>query len=90
MVDINKTTLSVEFPILENFDDYHDIDDRADSLTKMFGKKISGAEIGFCEDSQYWGIFYVGRKPNKAAIKQLMADADFKPMFKPMYDDDEE
>ena len=90
MTDIKKTTVraehTMEFPVLESFMDYHDIDYHADRLAKMFKRRIGSAEIGFCEDGRYWGIFYVGRKPSKAAIKQMMDDEN----FKPMYDDVEE
>ena len=85
MADICRTFVSTELPILDQFEDYHDIEFYADRLKKLFGHKIGCAEIGFCEDGQYWGIFYVGRKPNKAAIKQMMAEAK----FTPAYDDEE-
>lgn len=87
MVDIKKTTVravhthTMEFPVLESFADYHYIDDHADRLAKMLKRKIGRAEIGFCENGQYWGIFYVGRKPSKAVIKQMMDDENFKPMY---------
>ncbi len=85
MVEINRTTLSAELPIVNQFDDYHEIPFYARSLAKLFSRNIGCDEIGFCEGGLYWGIFYVGRKPNKAAIKQLLADAKYVPQW-----DDEE
>ncbi|MEE8113689.1 MAG: hypothetical protein V3T23_04985 [Nitrososphaerales archaeon] len=77
------TTLTATFPVVESFADYHYIDDFAHDLNKLFKAKIRCAEVGF--SGHYWGVFYVGRKPNKAAIKELLDKAG----FEPMYDDDE-
>lgn len=83
MVDVNMTALtcSTQFPFVESFTDYHDIDYHAEDLTKRFNRRIGFAEIGFCENGNYWGIFYVGRKPKKAVIKQLLNDDGFKSMY---------
>lgn len=83
MVEIKTTTLtsSTTFPILDQFEDYHYIEDRARDLSKQFGRRIASWEVGFCENGQYWGLFYVGRRPNKAAIKQLMDDAKYVSMY---------
>ncbi|KKL64097.1 hypothetical protein LCGC14_2168480 [marine sediment metagenome] len=80
MVEINKTTLSADFPIVEKFEDYHEIYHYGCGLSKLFGRKIGDSEIGFCENGLYWGVFYVGRKPNKAVIEQLLSDAEYVPM----------
>lgn len=85
MANICRTFVSTELPILDQFEDYHDIEFYADRLKKLFGQKIGSAEIGFCENGRYWGVFYVGRKPNKADIKVLLDEAKYRPM-----DDDEE
>lgn len=84
MTDICRTFVSTELPILDQFEDYHEIEFYADRLKKLFGHKIGRAEIGFCDSGLYWGIFYVGRKPNKADINLLLAEAKYVPM------DDEE
>lgn len=84
MVAINKTTLSADFPIVVKFEDYHEIRDHGCGLSKLFGRKIGNSEIAFCENGLYWGVFYVGRKPNKAVINQLLTDAKYVAM------DDEE
>lgn len=80
MVDICRTFVSTELPILEQFSDYHYVDDYASSLSKLFGQKIRGAEVGYCENGRIWGVFYVGRKPKKADIKVLLDEAKYVPM----------
>lgn len=77
------TTVTATFPQVLNFADYHDIDCFASDLNKVFDVKIRCAEVGF--SGHYWGVFYVGRKPNKAIVKQLLDKAGFEPMW-----DDEE
>ena len=80
---MTATTLTATFPVVTDFDDYHYIEDYAYDLNKIFKEKIRYAEVGF--SGRYWGVFYVGRKPNKAVIKELLDKAG----FEPMYDDDE-
>ena len=76
---MTTVTLTATFPIVEEFRDYHDIDEFADNLNKVFNKRVRCAEVGFSGD--YWGVFYVGRKPTKAVIKELLDKAGFEPMF---------
>lgn len=74
--------LTATFPVVEEFHDYHDIDVFAADLNRLFGKgknTIRNLEIGFCENGMYWGVFYVGRKPNKAVIKELLDDSGYVP-----------
>lgn len=75
-------TLTATFPAVREFQDYHDIQHYADDLNKLFSdpKVIRNEEIGFDAGGCYWGVFYVGRKPAKAVIKQLLADADYESM----------
>lgn len=76
---MTTVTLTATFPVVEQFDDYHDISVFADDLNRIFGKKtIRDTEIGF-GSGMYWGVFYVGRKPNKAVIKELLDKAGFEP-----------
>ena len=70
-------TLTATFPIVEDFGDYHDIDVFADTLNRVFDTKIRCDEIGFC--GNYWGVFYVGRKPSKAVIQELLDKAGYVP-----------
>ncbi len=76
---ITHITITATFPQVGHFGDYHDIDYLADELNKlgMFDQKIRCAEVGF--SGHYWGVFYVGRKPAKAVINKLLADAGFEP-----------
>ena len=79
-------TLTTTFPAVREFRDYHDIQYYADDLNKLFSdaKAIRNAEIGFDAGGCYWGVFYVGRKPAKAVIDKLLADAGYEPC--PDYD----
>lgn len=70
-------TLTTAFPIVKGFQDYHDIPFHGDDLNKMFDKTIRNAEVGFSAGGIYWGVFYVGRKPSKVTINQLLDDAGF-------------
>ncbi len=72
-------TLTATFPCVKSFVDYHDIPYHADDLNTMFDKTIRNAEVGFDDGGCYWGVFYVGRKPKKAVIEQLLADAGYEP-----------
>ncbi len=73
------TIATATFPQVLNFADYHDIDCFANDLNKVFDVKIRCAEVGFC--GHYWGVFYIGRKPAKAIIDDLLDKAGFEPMW---------
>ena len=74
-------TLTATFPAVREFQDYHDIHHYADDLNKLFNnpKVIRNEEIAFDAGGCYWGVFYVGRKPSKAVIKELLDKAGFVP-----------
>lgn len=72
-------TLTATFPIVGDFQDYHDIQHYADDLNKLFDKTIRNAEVGFSAGGCYWGVFYIGRKPAKAVIKELLDAAGYEP-----------
>ena len=74
---ITRIELTATFPQVGHFGDYHDIDHLAYDLNKlgMFDQKIRCSEVGF--SGEYWGVFYVGRKPAKAVIKELLDNAGF-------------
>ncbi len=76
---MTTTSITATFPIVDSFWDYHEIDYLAAEINKlgMFDKKIRCEEVGFCGD--YWGVFYVGRKPAKAVIDKMLADAGYEP-----------
>ncbi len=69
-------TLTATFPIVDSFLDYHDIQEFADTLNMVFDKPVRNAELSYA-DGFYWGVFYVGRKPAKAVIDKMLADAGF-------------
>ena len=73
----SNVTLCAEFPIVDKFPDYHDIDVHAAMLSELFGRKISGEEVGFCENGLYWGVFYVGRKPAKVDIASMLLGGSY-------------
>lgn len=77
---MNTTKLTATFPIVERFQDYHDIQAYADDLNKLFPDTvIRNAEVAFSAGGCYWGVYYVGRKPKKADIHQLLVFAGFEP-----------
>ena len=80
MAKSKTTTLIATFPNVREFQDYHDIQHHSDDLNKLFGETIRNAEVGFDHGGCYWGVFYVGRRPAKAVIKKLLADADYESM----------
>lgn len=60
------------------FEDYHEIDYAAQLVNKVFNSghtvnKVKSREIGF-DGYYYVGLFWTGRKPNKAQIKNALAD----------------
>lgn len=71
------TTVTAEFPFVESFADYHYIEDEAERLTKLFKRRVGFMEVGFCQDSKYWGVFYVGRRPALAVIRELGVKAEY-------------
>ena len=74
-------TLTATFPTVREFQDYHSIPEYADDLNKLFKPTIRNAEVGFDAGGCYWGVFYVGRKPAKAVIKELLDKAGFEPTW---------
>ncbi len=78
---MTTVTLTATFPAVREFQDYHDIQHYADDLNKLFSnsKVIRNEEIAFDAGGCYWGVFYVGRKPAKAVIDKLLADANYVP-----------
>jgi len=81
-------TLTATFPAVREFRDYHNIREYGLDLNKLFNpaRPIRNAEVGFDAGGCYWGVYYVGRKPSKAVIEQLLADADYVPDSDEYYD----
>lgn len=78
---ITHITTTATLPQVSHFEDYHDIDHLAYGLNKlgMIDQTIRCAEVGFCDGGRYWGVFYVGRKPAKAVIKELLDASGYVP-----------
>lgn len=74
-------SLTATFPAVHKFQNYRDIWYYVDNLNNLFNnsKTIRGEEVDSDHYGDYWGVFYVGRKPNKAVIDKLLADAGFEP-----------
>lgn len=86
---INTQHAIATFPQVIDCLDYHDIDYLVEDLNGIFRqtsrpkgeryKQVRGSECGFCENALYWGVLYIGHKPSKAVIDQLLADAGYIP-----------
>lgn len=80
-IKIPMTKVSASFPFVRSFEDLFEIADLADNLTAIFPKSVRSAETGFDQAGRYWAIFYIGRKPAKPVINQLLNDANFVTLF---------
>lgn len=67
--------LKIKFPFVESFNDYHSITYKMDDLNEVLTPKVKSAEIGF--DGNYWGLFYVGKKPSKKVVDSMLKSAGF-------------
>lgn len=76
---ITRIEITATFPQVGSFDDYHAIDHLVNDLNKLgiLDQKVRCAEVGF--SGEYWGVFYIGRKPAKAVIKELLDAAGYEP-----------
>lgn len=62
----------IPLPRLVTVGDYHDFSELSSALTKMAGRKVKIAELGFDYDNgRYVGVVYRGRKPSKQVVGQL-------------------
>ncbi len=73
----SNVTLSVEFPLVDKFPGFLDLDIHAAMLSELFGRKIHGEEVGVCENELYWGVFYLGDKPTKVEIQSMLNAAGY-------------
>ena len=69
--------LTLEFPLVDSFEDYHDIDFQADKLSKLFKTRIRSTELSTDASGRYWGVFYVGKRPSKKAVANLLDNAGY-------------
>ena len=63
----------IKFPFVGRFQDYHEILDKQIQLNDVFVQRVNAKEIAF--DGMYWGVFYVGRIPSDANLKEMLLKA---------------
>ena len=69
--------LTIKFPFIRGFSDYHEIDYYAEDLNEIFVDKVKGIELGLDYNSRdYIGLFYIGQKPPKEVINKLLKQGD--------------
>jgi hypothetical protein len=64
----------INLPVVLSFGDYHDIDNFAEDVSRL-GLHIKAKEIHNYNDvfpGRYYGLFYVGRCPDKKTINSLL------------------
>lgn len=71
-------TATMEFPFVETFNEYIDLELKAERLTEFFGRKILFHDIVYY-DMKYWGILYVGTYPSRSVAVALLKKAGYNP-----------
>jgi hypothetical protein len=77
----NETPVSIVLPKIIKVGDYHEFDSMAETLNELVEKgfpKVKAEEIGYCGGKGYIGVLYVGLKPSKAVIKQMLDENKIK------------
>jgi hypothetical protein len=77
----NETPVSIVLPKIVKVGDYHEFDSMTDTLNELIEKgfpKVKSEELGYCDGKGYIGILYVGLKPSKAVIKQMLEENKIK------------
>ncbi len=76
---MTNQTLSVEFPFVANIGD-----SEAKEVARVFKKllgpkvpKVGGSFVGIDPREDSWAVFYIGRKPSKAKIQEMLDAAGF-------------
>ena len=67
--------LKITVPYALRFEDYHEIDAHAESInaaSRELGGKLKIYECAFSPNGRYIGLFYIGRRPSRTAIKQIV------------------
>jgi hypothetical protein len=64
--------LKIHFPFVESFADYCSITWHGNVLNDIFINHVEAEEVAFC-DGTHWGLFYIGRRPNKKTILKMLA-----------------
>ncbi|MHA2279908.1 MAG: hypothetical protein ACXAC5_03400 [Promethearchaeota archaeon] len=67
--------VEIKVPFAEEFDDYHEIDHLVNDINERANAepKLKGIEVAFC--GNYLGVFYVGRKPPRKKIKEIVKES---------------
>jgi hypothetical protein len=68
------TQCVINLPVVLSFGDYHDIDIFAEDVSRL-GIKIKSKEVACFHDvfpGRYYGLFYVGKCPDKKTINKLL------------------
>ena len=75
----NLTSVNINIPIIISFDDYHEIS-YIENILKNIIPNIKSYEINVEDDldeeidGNYYGLYYIGNKPNKNEIKKLFEE----------------
>lgn len=71
--------IDANLPCLVTVDDYHHFRDAQEHM-QLLNRQIRVYELGFAAlHGKYIGIAYMGRRPDKATIKALMAAKKIEP-----------
>lgn len=68
-------THTQEFPVVNSFQDYHDIDVLRDDFMKMGFKGVKAKEIDF--DGKYWAVFYQNTIPTPKELVSELKKLEF-------------
>ena len=72
------STFTTQFPVVLDFEDYHEIDHFATQLSKLFKTTIKGEEwSGQDASGRYWGVFWVGKSPTKKLVQNLLTQIGY-------------
>ena len=76
-----ESPVSIVLPKIVKVGDYHEFDSMADTLNELIEKgfpKVKAEELGYSRSKGYIGVLYVGLKPSKAVIKQMLEESKIK------------
>lgn len=57
--------VSFSLPVYMGFQDYHEVADMADLLSKLIGRALSYIEIGCDDRGKYQGVFFLPNQEEK-------------------------
>jgi len=69
--------VEIEFPFVESFGDYHDIEHEERQLQKYHDTDVLAIELGM-SDTRYYGVFYLkGQKPTMEEVMLMLEGNGF-------------